>query len=41
MPIALAMEAQLFSALSVAERSLFKDLLQRIRAEAEPTGTKP
>ena len=41
MPIALAMEAQLFSALSAAERSLFKDLLQRIRAQAEPTGTKP
>jgi DNA-binding MarR family transcriptional regulator len=39
MPIALAMEAQMFSALSAAERSLFKDLLQRIRAQAEPTGT--
>ena len=40
MPIALAMEAQMFSALSAAERSLFKDLLQRIRAEAETTGTQ-
>ena len=40
MPIALEMEAGMFSALSAAERSLFKDLLQRIRAQAEPTGTK-
>ena len=40
MPIALAMEAQMFSALSAAERCLFKDLLQRIRAEAETTGTQ-
>ena len=39
MPIALQMEARMFSALSAAERSLFKDLLQRIRAQAEPTGT--
>ena len=39
MPIALQMEARMFSALSTAERGLFKDLLQRIRAQAEPTGT--
>ena len=40
MPIALAMEARMFSALSAAERGLFKVLLERIRAEAESTGTK-
>ena len=38
MPIALKMEAQLFAALSPAERKTFKDLLQRIRAQAEQTG---
>ena len=40
MPIALDMEARMFSALSADERGLFKDLLQRIRAQAEPMGTK-
>lgn len=40
MPIALEMEGRLFSALSAAERSLFKDLLERIRTEAEPTGNQ-
>lgn len=39
MPIALEMESRMFSALSAQERSLFKDLLQRIRAQAETTGT--
>ena len=41
MPIALEMEGRMFSALSTAERSLFKDLLERIRAEAETTGAQP
>jgi DNA-binding MarR family transcriptional regulator len=40
MPIALEMERLTFSALSAAERSLFKDLLKRIRAQAETTGTQ-
>jgi len=34
MPIALKMEQQLFGALSAAERTTFKDLLTRIRAQA-------
>lgn len=37
MPMALEMESQLFSDLSAAERSLFKDILERIRARAETT----
>ncbi|MFM5916678.1 MAG: MarR family winged helix-turn-helix transcriptional regulator [Novosphingobium sp.] len=41
MPMALEMEGRLFSALSIAERDLFKDFLQRLRAQAEmTTGTK-
>ena len=39
MPMALEMEGRLFSGLSEAERALFKDLLQRIRFQAE-TGTQ-
>ena len=39
MPIALEMERRMFSALSADERALFKDLLARIRAEAEQDGT--
>ena len=39
MPIALEMERRLFSALSGDECALFKDLLERIRAQAE--GTHP
>jgi DNA-binding MarR family transcriptional regulator len=38
MPMALEMEGRLFSGLSAAERSLFKQMLERIRAEAEATG---
>ena len=38
MPTALAMEAQLFAALDPAERMTFKDMLRRIRAEADMTG---
>ncbi len=41
MPIALEMEARMFSALSAGERTLFKDLLERIRAQAEATGNQP
>ncbi len=41
MPIALDMEARMFSALSADERGLFMDLLQRIRAAAETMGTTP
>ena len=41
MPIALEMEERMFSALSADERTLFKDLLERIRAEAETTGAQP
>ena len=41
MPIALAMEGRMFSALSADERGLFKNLLERIRAEAETTGHQP
>ncbi len=38
MPMALEMETRLFSGLSAAERALFKEMLARIRAEAERTG---
>lgn len=38
MPMALEMEGRLFSGLSASERGLFKEMLERIRAEAEATG---
>ena len=38
MPMALQMESRLFSGLSASERGLFKEMLERIRAEAEATG---
>lgn len=38
MPMALEMESRLFSGLSASERGLFKEMLERIRAEAEATG---
>ena len=41
MPIALEMERRLFSDLSADERGLFKEMLERIRAEAEQDGTQP
>ena len=40
MPLALDMEAQLFAALDPAERMTFKDLLERICAQADMTGTE-
>ncbi|MDL2351987.1 MAG: MarR family winged helix-turn-helix transcriptional regulator [Pseudomonadota bacterium] len=40
MPLALEMERRLFSALSAAECEQFKDMLRRIRALAEDTGTQ-
>ncbi len=41
MPMALEMESRLFSGLSANERALFRNLLERIRAEAEKTGNQP
>jgi len=40
MPMALEMEGRLFSSLSADERALFRNLLERIRAEAEKTGNQ-
>ena len=37
MPMALEMESHLFSTLSPAERELFRDFLERLRAQAETT----